>query len=358
MVNLADSVSFGRGPASKNRFMLAPLTNSQSHVDGTLSDDEYTWLVKRAEGGFGLTMTCASHVQAVGQGFPGQLGCFDDKHIPGLTRLADAIRANNSLSFVQLHHAGRRSPSELIGGAPVCPGEDEKTGSRVLTTEEVEQLIEDFIVAAVRCEKAGFDGVELHGAHDYIICQFLNAELNTRSDKYGGSFENRQRVLFDIINGIRARCGKDFNLAVRLSPERFGMKTSEIVQVYKRIVAEGKVDLIDMSLWDCFKLGADEDYADQRLVDIFANLERGNVVLAVAGKLYSADDVQRAVDAGADMVAVGRGAVSNHNFPVLAMADPAFKMRELPIPRAVLREEGLSDTFIGYMNNWAGFVGE
>ena len=80
----------------KNRFMLAPLTNLQSHADGTLSDDEFRWLAMRAEGGFGLTMTCAAHVQAAGQGFPGQLGIFDDKHLPGLARLAEAINQTGS----------------------------------------------------------------------------------------------------------------------------------------------------------------------------------------------------------------------------------------------------------------------
>src|ERR1700678_3526412 len=88
MSRLFEPLSFVRGPAMKNRFMLAPLTNTQSHADGTLSDEEFRWLTMRAEGGFGLTMTCAEHVQAHGQGFPGQLGIFSDAHIPNLTRLA------------------------------------------------------------------------------------------------------------------------------------------------------------------------------------------------------------------------------------------------------------------------------
>ena len=87
MMSLFDSVPFAHGPAMKNRFMLAPLTNQQSHDDGTLSDEEFRWLTMRAQGGFGLTMTCAAHVQKVGQGFPGQLGCFGREHVPGLSRL-------------------------------------------------------------------------------------------------------------------------------------------------------------------------------------------------------------------------------------------------------------------------------
>ena len=167
--------------------------------------------------------------------------------------------------------------------------------------------------------------------------------------------ENRSRVVFDVIDGIRARCSADLNLAIRLSPERFGMKTSEIVEVYGRLVESGKVDMIDMSLWDCFKVAVDEDCDGKVLIDIFANLERGATKLAVAGKLYSAADCQRAVDAGADIVAVGRAAITNHDFPRLAK-DPTFAMRTLPVPRATLRAEGLSESFIGYMGNWPGFA--
>ena len=101
-------------------------------------------------------MTCAAHVQAIGQGFPGQLGVFADKHIEGLSHLAATIKAHESIAICQLHHAGMRSPEELIGTRAVSPSDDEKTGARGLSTEEVEQLVQDFIAAAVRCEKAGF----------------------------------------------------------------------------------------------------------------------------------------------------------------------------------------------------------
>ncbi len=111
MTKLLEPLTFTRGPAMRNRFMLAPLTNLQSNEDGTLSDEEFNWLTMRAKGGFGLTMTCAAHVQAVGQGFPGQLGIFGDEHIAGLTRLATEIKRHNSVAIAQLHHAGRRSPA-------------------------------------------------------------------------------------------------------------------------------------------------------------------------------------------------------------------------------------------------------
>lgn len=129
MSKLLTPLEFQRGRPMKNRFMLAPLTNWQSHEDGILSDEEFQWLTKRAEGGFGLTMTCAAHVQETGKGFPGQLGAFGDQHIEGLSRLAEAIKSQGSLANAQLHHAGMRSPEDIIGQAPVSASDDEETGA-------------------------------------------------------------------------------------------------------------------------------------------------------------------------------------------------------------------------------------
>ena len=206
-------LTFQHGPPMKNRFMLAPLTNLQSHPDGRLSDDEFNWLTLRAKGGFGLTMTCAALVQRQGQGFPGQLGVFSDDHLEGLTRLAAAIKAHGSVAALQMHHAGMRSPKDLIGQAPLCPSDDEETGARAMTTAEVEQLVEDFVAAAERSERAGFDGVEIHGAHGYLFTQFLSAH-NQRQDQWGGSFENRARLLCEATRAVRAR------IAVRISESR------------------------------------------------------------------------------------------------------------------------------------------
>lgn len=358
MTSLFDSVTFAHGPSMPNRFMLAPLTNQQSHADGTLSDDEHHWLTMRARGGFGLTMTCAAHVARTGQGFAGQLGCFDDAHLPGLTRLARDIKAQGSLAIAQLHHAGHRSPADLIGEAPVCPSEDPATGARALTEDEVHGVVESFVAAAVRCESAGFDGVELHGAHGYLLCQFLAAELNRRTDAYGGSLENRARPIVEIVEGIRSRCGTDFNLSVRLSPERFGLRTAEIIEVFRWLASSGHVDFIDMSLWDVRKPAADEDMAGRGLLEIFSALERGSTRLAAAGKIYSAEDARWVIENGAEMAVIGRGAILHHDFPRRVSADPDFVVRSLPVTRAELLAEGLSDSFVGYMKNWPGFVAE
>ena len=356
MTNLFAPLSFTRGPDMKNRFMLAPLTNTQSYDDGRLSDEEFHWLTMRAKGGFALTMTCAAHVQAVGQGFPGQLGVFSDDHLEGLTRLAKAIKAEGSVSSVQLHHAGMRSPKDLIGEKPHCPSDNEEFDARAMTTVEVDQLIEDFISGAVRAEKAGFDGVELHGAHGYILCQFLSPGVNLRSDKYGGSLENRARPLFDIIEGIRVRCRPDFQLGVRLSPERFDVKLDEIVEVAGRLMREDKIDYLDMSLWNVFKEPSDEAFKGQSLMSYFTELERGNVRLGVAGKIQRPQDAQRCLDEGCDFVLLGRAAILTHDFPHQLANDSEFVPVTIPVTAAYLNEQGLSDRFVGYMGQWPGFV--
>ena len=356
MTDLFAPMSFIRGPQMKNRLMLAPLTNLQSHPDGTLSYDEHRWLTLRAQGGFGLTMTAAAHVQRIGQGFPGQVGIFSDVHIPGLTRLAEDIRKAGSLGVVQLHHAGMRSPAALIGEAPVCPSEDADTGSRALTLEEVHQLRDDFIAAAVRADKAGFDGVEIHGAHGYVLCQFLSAETNRRTDAYGGSPENRARLILEIIDGVRAACRADFNLGLRLSPERFGLSLMEVRDLAGRLLSEAKIDYLDMSLWDCFKEPVEEAHRGRTLMSYFTDLPRGEVRLGVAGKIMSAADARAMLDAGADFVLLGRAAILHHDWPQKARANPDFRPVSLPVTRAHLEAEGLGPPFVTYMATWAGFV--
>src|SRR5690242_7762394 len=142
-----------RGREWPNRIALAPLTTQQSHRDGRLSDEELRWLWLRAKAGFGLVMTCAAHVQEVGQGFPGQLGVFRDEHLPGLSRLASALRRAGTVSSVQLHHAGSRAPGWLVG-QPLGPSDDDATGARAMSIRELDQLVEDFAAAAERAEAA------------------------------------------------------------------------------------------------------------------------------------------------------------------------------------------------------------
>ena len=355
--SLGEPLSMKRGPALRNRFMLAPMTNLQSGDDGRLSDDEYRWLTMRAEGGFGLTMTCAAHVQANGQGFPRQLGAGEDMHVAGLARLARGIREFGSVSSLQLHHAGNRAPRDLVP-QPVGPSDDAETGARALTLDEVEQLRDDFIAAARRAQAAGFDGVEVHGAHGYVIAQFLSPEVNRREDRYGGSLENRARLLFEIIDGIRAECRPDFQVGLRLSPERFGLQLGEIREVAAQLLRQEAIDYLDLSLWNAFKEPEEEACQGRSLLSYFTDLPRGAVRLGAAGKISTASDAARILEAGCDFVLIGRAAILCHDFPNRVLRNSDFQPPALPVSEQYLAAEGLGPHFVNYLRTWPGFVGD
>ena len=349
-------LQFKCGANLKNRLMLAPLTNRQSHENGQLSEEEFKWLTMRAAGGFGLVMTCASHVQTIGKGFSGQLGIFSDDLMEGHQKLAAAIRAYGSLAVIQLHHAGMRSPEELIHEKPVCPSANEETNARGLALQEVKQLRDDFIAAALRAKKCGYNGVEVHGAHGYILTQFLSSEINKRADEYGGSLANRSRLLFEIVDGIRANCGSDFLLGVRLSPERFGMDLQEIKTISQQLIDDHGIDFLDISLWDCFKMPDDAKYQDQSLLAHVTSLNLKDVKLTVAGKIRTGKEVNAILQAGVDFVTIGRSGILHHDFPKKDIENPDFEPEKNPVSKQYLNSEGLSEKFIDYMRRWPDFV--
>lgn len=356
MNTLFDTLRFKSGASMKNRFMLAPMTNTQSHEDGTLSDDEFHWLTLRAKGGFGMTMTCASHVQANGKGFPGQLGIYNDKHITGHKRLAAAIKAEGSLAVIQLHHAGIRSPKELVNDDVVGPSYYEKTNSRALTLQEVHVLRDDFITAAVRAQQSGYDGVEIHAAHGYIICQFLSSKHNQRDDVYGGSLENQARLLFEITQGIRSKCGTEFLIGIRLSPERFGMQLQEVKSLCQQLVDSNWIDFLDISLWDCFKQPEEVEHQGKSLLAHFSEIDYKDVRFTVAGNIRTGADCRKIIESGVDFLSIGRAGILHHDFPKRIHENPDFEPVALPVSDKYLKKEGLGKAFITYMKRWQGFV--
>lgn len=353
---LSTPIQFPCGATMKNKFMLAPMTNTQSQEDGQLSEDELNWLEMRAEGQFGLVMTCATHVQEIGKGFPGQLGIYADQHIEGHKKLTATIKKYGSLVVSQLHHAGMRSPVDLLRDKPVCPSDNEKHGARGLSLGEVEQLRDDFIQAAIRAKESGYDGVEIHGAHGYILTQFLSANINHRKDAYGGSLENRARLLFEIVDGVRSTCGANFLLGVRLSPERFGMDLLEIKTICQQLIDEGKIDFLDISLWDSFKAPEEEKYQEKSLLEHFTELDFKKVLLTVAGNIKKAKDVEAVLNAKVDFVTIGHSAILHHDFPIKVMENPDFIPTSIPVSKDYLRKEGLGEDFITYMTRWPDFV--
>lgn len=249
-----------------------------------------------------------------------------------------------------------RSPVELINQVPVCPSQNKKYGARELLLDEIQELKNDFINAAIRAKKSGYDGVEIHGAHGYILTQFLSKEINKRSDQYGGNLENRSRLLFEIINGVRNSCGSNFLLGVRLSPEKFDMNIPETKEICKRLIEDDIIDFIDISLWDIFKLPEEEKFRSKSLLNHFTEIDFKKVLLTVAGNIRNGDDVKKALDSGVDFLTIGRSAILHHNFPVKVIENPNFESREIPVSKEYLMKEGLGENFINYMRRWPNFV--
>lgn len=224
----------------KNRLVMSPMGCGLANLDGTPTADMIAFYEARAIGGAGLIIPEITRINDVhGAGLMRQLSVTKDRHIEPLAKLAEAVHKHGSRIFIQLHHPGRETVSALLGGQPVvapsaiaCKTLNQKT--RALETEEVKQLVQQFIDGAVRVKKAGCDGVELHAAHGYLIQQFLSPYTNKRDDAYGGNFENRLRFLAEIIGGIRTACGPDFPIGVRLSVEEFLDKTG-VEEEYIRI---------------------------------------------------------------------------------------------------------------------------
>ena len=354
-----DTVDIGRGYVLKNRTVLAAMTNKQSHEDGTLSDDEINWLVRRAEGDFAITTTAAANVTEKGRGWEGEMGVWGDHQIPGLTKLATRLNTTGTISLVQLFHGGMRAPRALNGVRPISASENTELGmdgeyTRMMSSTEVSQMIQSFTDAAVRCEEAGFSGVELHGAHSYLICQFLGTKTNRRPDHWGGDINGRSRFLLELIKSIRAATGERFLIAVRISPiiEKAGIYLEDSLAL-AQILCGVEIDMLHISCWDVFE--SVNDGIEDSLTRRFRNVIPENFPLISTGAVWGTEDAQWLIDQGADLVGVARVGIAHPDWP-RNLSDPNYLPKRPPFTEDHLRSVDLSDVFIDYMKRWKNFV--
>lgn len=342
-------------PAMPNRFMLAPLTNQQSDHDGSPSQFDQDWIAQVSEGGYGLVQSGAATVEAGGIAYGRQLGVHSDAHLAGLAQMATVIRDGGALSAVQLHHAGHRAAPEL-GGIPAPASSHTLPGILALTTEEVERIRDSFIAAARRSELAGFDGVALHGAFGWVLSEFMSPMLNDRTDKYGGSVENRARLTIEVIEGIRKACRPDFQIGWRLSIERYGLLLEELRDVTAYILERELIDYLDLALWDSRQIVRDGGLAGKTMLSVFTELPRRGVRVGAAGKMMSAQRAGQLLEEGCDFVLIGRAGILQRDFPRRVQSDPCYDSPRLPVPAQYLRNGGLSERFINHMRRWPNFV--
>ena len=346
------------GLVAKNRVWLAPLTNMQSHADGSLGDDELHFLASRADGGFGFIETCAAYVTPDGKAWAGELGVHSDQMVPGLTRLAARMHQSGALAAVQLFHGGlRANPS--VSGAPTWSASAYREGTTPAahagSEADIEHVIAAFAKAAQRCAAAGFDAVELHGAHGYLLSQFLSTVYNQRSDRWGGNLENRARLIRSVVRAVKA-AAPEVLCIVRLSPEDFGqakgLDLDETIQV-ARWLAEDGMNILHLSLWQCASNTTKQP--DAHPTTLFRAALGLKVRIVVAGKIWTRADGEAQLALGADAVALGRAAIANPDWPLRAH-DRALTIRLPPLRVAELNDRGLSSAFANYLRNWNGFV--
>ena len=358
-VKVTQPINLGRGFNAKNRTLLAAMTNKQSNSDGTLSDEEINWLVRRGKGGFGITTTAAANVTKQGQGWEGEMGVWSDNQIPGLTKLATTLNQTGTISLVQLFHGGMRAPQKITGVKPISASENTETGmdgvyTKAMTELEIKSMIQSFTDAAIRCKKAGFHGVELHGAHSYLICQFLGQETNRRTDKWGGDIVGRSRFLTEIIRSVRSAVGKDFLIAVRISPiiEKAGIYLHDSLELAK-IICEMEIDLLHISCWDVFQ--SVDDGNDASLTKRFRKIIPKTIPLISTGAVWDSKDAQWLIDEGADIVGVARVGIGHPDWPSF-LVDSNYQPQRPPFSVEHLANVDLSPVFIEYMKRWKNFV--
>ena len=289
------------------------------------------------------------------------MGVFDDGLLPGLTRLADALRAEGSVSLVQIFHGGVRAPSRLTGQQPFSASAFELDAKdfevpREATVEDIERTIAAFAAAARRCAEAGFDGIEIHGAHGYLITQFLGTISNTRADEWGGSLENRARFVRRIVAATRAATPASFLIGVRISPEVAdqGVDLDDSLQVAKWLAEDG-VDFVHVSNWDSFKPPAKHPESDKMLTTWFREAVGPAMPLIATGGVWTPAEADRVLDHGADMVGLARAGIGNASWPKEA-SRPDWQPERPPYTPQHLLEASISPKMVDYMRLWPGFV--
>lgn len=304
----------------KNRFVMPAMNSHWGREDHYFTDQALNYYGERAKGGFGLLITEFLCVSEEGIADKTQAGIYDDCFIPMLSSLTARVHENGARIFAQLQHSGRMQgygTSEFPAvGASWIPAAGHPLEVHELTTEEIPGIIDKFVQAALRAKKAGFDGVEIHGAHGYLLAQFMSKAVNKRVDQYGGSTSNRARIVCEIIKAVKAACGETFPVSVRTSgDEGFeGGNTIEDAAAQALLFEEAGADVLNIS----YGVPIRSYYANAGFN--MENVKKIKDIVSVpvigVGRINDPALALKAVKSGSsDFVALGRQSVCDSHFP-------------------------------------------
>ena len=235
-----------------NRFVRSATWEGMAADDGAVTPKLNDCMVKLAEGGVGLIISSHTYVHPRGQAGPWQLGVCKDELIPGLKTMTDAVHEKGGKIVMQLAHAGYFASPKLIGQTPLTPSAVEgiaKSPRQEMTVAEIKEIVAAFARGAERAKEAGFDGVQIHSAHGYLLSQFLSPAFNKRTDEYGGDIHNRAKIHTEVLQAIRDAIGTDYPVLIKMNSQDFidgGLSLEDSVQVGK-MMAEGGINAIEIS---------------------------------------------------------------------------------------------------------------
>lgn len=236
----------------KNRFVRSATWEAMAEESGACTFELIDLIVELVDGELGLIITSHAYVQKVGQAGPKQLGIHNDDMVPGLRNLTTAVHDNGGKIVCQLAHAGFFGNTALTGQTPIAPSNVSgiAEGSRKeMTPKDIAKVIKAFAAAADRAKHAGFDGVQIHAGHGYLLSEFISPVFNHRTDEYGGSIENRARLAVEVLGAIRQTVGKDFPVLIKLNSKEFvdgGLVSQDFVKAGK-MLADAGIDAIEVS---------------------------------------------------------------------------------------------------------------
>ncbi len=279
----------------KNRAVMPAMATGYGNPDSTVSDRLAEYLARRAGGGTGLIITEVCAVDPRGKGFPNEIGAWSDDFIPGLSKISRAIHREGGKCAVQLHHAGRESFSAACGGMPEAPSPIPSAilnqPCEEMSLGRIARVIDAYAKAAGRVKAAGFDAVELHGAHGYLINQLLSPFSNHRNDQYGGSEEKRSRFILEVIEAARKSVGPDFPIIIRITTDEIifdGYDLDFMVKLAPQLV----------------KAGADAIHASVGVYSTPGNLSIASMDTEPGFNLFRARAIREVVDV--PVIGVGR----------------------------------------------------
>lgn len=310
----------------KNRGVMPAMVTNFCNADGSVSDRFIAYHEARAKGGVGLIIVEAAYVNPCGKGFINQIGIDHDGLIPGLKKLTDQIHSVGGKIAIQIYHGGRQANTmvtgkELVAPSPIaCPVM--QSMPHELNENEIKAMIKDFADAAERAKIAGFDAVEVHGAHGYLLNQFLSPDTNQRSDGYGGSVENRRRFPLEVVDAVRSRLGKDFPIIYRITSDEYsptGLSIEDTADFCKDLVNHG-VGAINVS-GGTYGSGRTASGAEDILGVYVENARiikksiKSKVPVIVANRIKTAQFADEVIgNQKADMVATGRTLICDPEF--------------------------------------------